>query len=550
MNVYASAGAGVTTGTNLTGNIEMWHGFSGTVNNDGIPNASDSVWDFGDRNYETDGPGYGSFQVHNYEAAETVFAYNGWGGNGGGNGDIGIGSSSANHSDWTTAGNVPDYTTRKLYVFVRVLDGQPLDYTETFESYPDGFDVRGTNGWLAASSTNAVVTTNSSLVSSLASYSEGCGYPVPSAGHDKVLEMNGAVGNYFDTPTNQIVWVDYMTQPVFGELPSDESALDGLQTAVGFTFEGHPAVWHCDLAGGSNRWAVVDDVTVPENEWVRVTFKLDYQTVDTVNKKCYFQVRVDGNLITNTFAWTSNDGAGTTGGSWFPMSSDPDRFSQVSFRAEALDDFLVTTNNPLARDVIIVSEQGQADPAAGAYAYTYGDSVSLSVTNEMLTQGINRFSYTGWNVIGQAPAAGSETNVFLTLTNDLTLTWLWTTNNTVTANGTPEWWLADHGLSVGADTLDLDNDGVLTWEEWVGDTNPTNGASVLQVTGIDANGNFPQVFWTGGVQATQWLEHCTNLVTGGWVPVFTNHPPTSEAAGFIDSETAGSAGFYRVKAKR
>jgi sialidase-1 len=427
-------------------------------------------------------------------------------------------------------------------------------YAETFEAYPDGFQLPGTNGWLATSPTNAAVTTNSAWISSLADYDEACGYPIDSP-CDKVLEVTGAVSNLFCIETNQMVWADYMVLPHHGDLMTDTNSMAGVQAGGAVNREGHPAVWHYDPASGSSCWSVIDDITIPAGEWVRFTYLFDYQTDDLINNVRYFQIRVDGNLLASDFAWTSNDGAGNLGGSWFAMAPGPDRFDLFSLQAGAgtsvgLDDFLVSTDNPLARDLTVVSEQGQADPTAGAYTYTYGDSVSLSVTNEMLTQGVNRFSYTGWELAGQLPSTGSGTNIILTLTNDLTLTWLWSTNNTLTTNGTPEWWLADHGLPIGADTLDSDNDGMLTWQEWVSDTTPNDSNSVLVITGVEPAGSGMQLHWEGGVQATQYLERCTNLVTGSWVALFTNEPPTSVKKNFVDSGATNSIGFYRVKAKR
>ncbi|MEI6891839.1 MAG: hypothetical protein V5783_06680 [Pontiella sp.] len=64
-----------------------------------------------------------------------------------------------------------------------------------------------------------------------------------------------------------------------------------------------------------------------------------------------------------------------------------------------------------------------------------------------------------------------------------------TTNDTLrvtaygeTANGTPYSWLNEYGLTEADDHLDTDGDGLLTWEEYIAGTNPTNAASVLTIT--------------------------------------------------------------------
>ncbi len=65
--------AGVTSGQNIeTGNIEFWPNNYGPGNGASVKGASSSVFDFGDE----PGPpkdGYGSMQIHNYGANQTVF---------------------------------------------------------------------------------------------------------------------------------------------------------------------------------------------------------------------------------------------------------------------------------------------------------------------------------------------------------------------------------------------------------------------------------------------------------------------------------------------
>ncbi|MEN8255310.1 MAG: glycoside hydrolase domain-containing protein [Verrucomicrobiota bacterium] len=427
--------------------------------------------------------------------------------------------------------------------------------TETFESYASGFAMPGTNGWSAALSTDAVVVTNADSIAALNAYDEGCGLPV-STNHDKVLKVNGTVTDGFSIEeVGEVLWVDFMNQALRLE-SIDNSLLDSAQAAFYFNAGGHPMVWHHDVAGASNRWVEIPEVTMPDGEWVRVTFKLDYQTVDTLNYVKYFQMRINGFPLTNALAWTANDGAGSGGGSWFAMPGEPatmSRFIIDGYGAD-IDDLVVTTNNPLARDVVIASAHGQADPAVGTHSHTYGDSVGLSVLDSPFSQGINQFVCTGWDMSGHAPESGSGTNMTTILTNDLALTWLWDTNNTLAPMGTPEWWLAMHGLTNGTfaeeELLDDDNDGVLSWQEWVCDTIPADSNSVLKITGIDSAEPGMQLHWSGGMQATQQLERCTNLVSGLWVPVFTNEPPTAVTNSFNDSSATNQAEYYRVRAWR
>lgn len=117
MNVFASAGAGVTTGTGIaTGNIEMWPNNYGTATGLGTLGGNGGNYDFDDTTSGTV-DGYGSFQVHNHGAGETLFAYNAFGS---GSADcLGFGNRPTSHPDWTFAGNAASYSVKNLQVFVR-----------------------------------------------------------------------------------------------------------------------------------------------------------------------------------------------------------------------------------------------------------------------------------------------------------------------------------------------------------------------------------------------------------------------------------------------
>jgi len=114
----ASNVPGIVTGAGITtGNIEFWGGSyqsSGVLN---IPNSSTSKFDFGDRMVPG---GYGTMQVHNHGASQILFAYNDWGSNANGTGDIGIGTNGGGtHPDWSLADNTGSWMIRKLYVLAR-----------------------------------------------------------------------------------------------------------------------------------------------------------------------------------------------------------------------------------------------------------------------------------------------------------------------------------------------------------------------------------------------------------------------------------------------
>jgi hypothetical protein len=116
MNVFSSAGSGVTSATGINGNIEMWPNCYSPGLGLGSIGGNSGNYDFNDVADGTDC--YGSFQVHNFGAAQTIFAYNSF--IGGGNDDLGIGNATSGpHPDWTFTGNAGSYATKVLYICVQ-----------------------------------------------------------------------------------------------------------------------------------------------------------------------------------------------------------------------------------------------------------------------------------------------------------------------------------------------------------------------------------------------------------------------------------------------
>jgi len=118
LTVYASANAGLTTGATVgTGRIEMFYSDYGQANSDQVPGGDANTYDFADQ--AGTGSGYGSFQVHNITARQTVFAYNAWG-NTGNVSDLGIGNqvSGNGNPDWTFAANANTFSVKRITILV------------------------------------------------------------------------------------------------------------------------------------------------------------------------------------------------------------------------------------------------------------------------------------------------------------------------------------------------------------------------------------------------------------------------------------------------
>jgi sialate O-acetylesterase len=124
---------GIVVGTGLAGGtLEFWPNNYGPPNTLPVPNASNDIWDFGDQPSDPV-DGYGSMQVGNSEAKQTLFAINCW--NAGPAADIGIGNSpqspvmpngdanTARTIDWTFQHNCGQYTAARLRVLVHLRKG-------------------------------------------------------------------------------------------------------------------------------------------------------------------------------------------------------------------------------------------------------------------------------------------------------------------------------------------------------------------------------------------------------------------------------------------
>lgn len=112
LNIFSSVRS-LAKGAGLSGGyIEFWPTACNPDNAAGLPNASSLLYDFSDKPSAGD---YGSMQVHNVEAAQTVFGFNHWANR---TIDLGIGNSPFGNPDWTQAANAAQYSRKILQVFV------------------------------------------------------------------------------------------------------------------------------------------------------------------------------------------------------------------------------------------------------------------------------------------------------------------------------------------------------------------------------------------------------------------------------------------------
>ena len=141
------------------------------------------------------------------------------------------------------------------------------------------------------------------------------------------------------------------------------------------------------------------------------------------------------------------------------------------FDRRTYDDEEIVTEE--TRALTVVSDYGAPWPGVGTCDYAYGTPVEAWV-GETDTQGTTQYLCTGWAGSGSVPVIGLETQVTFSVTNDSTLTWLWTTNywlNTET-NGLGTVSVADDWFSAGSSVgITASASAGYQFERWSGDTN-------------------------------------------------------------------------------
>ena len=169
----------------------------------------------------------------------------------------------------------------------------------------------------------------------------------------------------------------------------------------------------------------------------------------------------------------------------------------------------------------------------------------------LLPRGIYAVSYTSVDSggsLGTTNVAASDTGVLTAALPALVRDLAFVVDVARTATGTPYSWLQH--FSVNADTGDEDDDGMLTWQEYLADTDPTNAASCLRITAL-SNLSPRRVYFTGSSTGRYYtLRWTTNLAVDGWIR--DPGQPAVVGDGGVDFLTDSNAlpglRFYRIDA--
>ena len=198
---------------------------------------------------------------------------------------------------------------------------------------------------------------------------------------------------------------------------------------------------------------------------------------------------------------------------------------------------------------VTVTNDGSTDPSNTTWQT--GGYVTLTATPDPGA------SFVGWSGTNTSDTVLSANQISVFMDGPRTIGATFTEASGHTTNGTPHSWLDGYGIAYSNDAVDLDGDGMLTWEEYIAGTNPNDSNSYFRVISIgQADGSNRVTFYggTNGAPTPFGIYRRTNsLLIGNWK--FYAIKPRDQHVGtntYIYWDTNLPAGkvpvFYRVKA--
>lgn len=454
------------------------------------------------------------------------------------------------------------WNTNTLYssgnILVESIPKISIPFTETFEGITAGSNLLvpgNTNGWYGGTNTASAIVTNVSYAWA------GVLHPIENAAHTKVLECSGTnLTALFETnaaPANTTL--DFMVFcPERNESELDTPLVTDSQMALYVDVNGFLNVWYgLDSTGTNNAWLIYTNTPVGTSDWARVTVAFDY-TTDVSNGCHFFKVTLNG-VELKPAANGYSKGTGTfnpdTDGTWL-LTANPAPTQIQSFTAAGegmLDDLVVTT----------AAVTNFFPPSYTLTGNTTGNGTVSPAGTNVPTGGSADFVITANSYYRIASLSTNGTDTGLSFDNNSTTTnFIWSnvqSAGTLTAAfiprtaadpaNTPYPWLAQHGLTnFSADAVaDADGDGLLTWQEYVAGTDPTDSSSVFQITGGGVNAQGAVIRWSSVSNRFYSLSRATNLLESfSILPEAGNIPATPPENVYTNLSPDSSSAFYRI----
>lgn len=457
-----------------------------------------------------------------------------------------------------------------------VLAQSPVPWSIAFETnVPVGATILSNANAGAWTGNGIAIVTNLDYSANI--QSPDTGYPI-SGSHSNVLAFSeGTVSNTFDATGITEIWIDTMVQPVFQEDEPSTNLVGSTQMAIYFSSNNMARVWHGVMTNDPGdyyntpdlrSWATLSNSTfstIGSGKWVRVTIHMIH---DTDRLQSFFTIRLNGSdEFTAPDAYQNASVKSGKNGKWFLCSyydSSSQQLHSIGLSGSgAVDDLVVATN---------AVNFGTAMPYV-AVAFVGNGSVTPSGTVTLTSNpGSTNFyiapdTYYRIAAVYTGAVGGATGTVTVAQeTSPYTLTWSNITANStlfvsfapqMAASNTPVPWMAGAGVFTNvtyptwddAALGDQDLDGMLTWQELIAGTQPTNKNSLLKIVSETFSNGVPRIAWLSstGALAPYVIQLSTNLPGANWSSVSNNISATAGGTNEISIPAAPtSPAFYRV----
>jgi len=220
------------------------------------------------------------------------------------------------------------------------------DYTESFEGYPAGSSVTSVVGsvWQASEPDASVIVSTNYTPDYV-----GVHYPLGDdrSGQSNVLQIvNGVTNTVEGGNPSQTNWVDMVLKPV---LSDDVPELPPAGSVVGCYFNAssnlvvlYAPTWD------TTAWLEIPDVSVGPDEWIRLSIAANMGAGDEFDDYArFYQIYINGTVVTNASAYQSPSSLSEMGGSWFASGASivrTDPITNVVLKGTGYLDDLMFTN--------------------------------------------------------------------------------------------------------------------------------------------------------------------------------------------------------------
>lgn len=168
---------------------------------------------------------------------------------------------------------------------------------------------------------------------------------------------------------------------------------------------------------------------------------------------------------------------------------------------------------------------------------TNGASVQITATADTY------YHFTGWS--GSVTTNSAQITLLMNHACSVTAGFA---QNVTSNTATPEWWLAQYGLTnfTSDAAADTDGDGLSTWQEYIAGTDPTNAASCLQITGGSVNAQQAVIRWSSASNRLYSISRTTNLLEPFSILSGASNLPATPPENTYTNPSGGNAAYYRI----